>query len=145
MNQLALVSTLVGGLILATRLPGLIAPTKYREHMLKFPRSMIWGRVLMGIAALIAWRVMYRAATDDWAWAQRRPLTVGFKPLRERNASTASRRRSTAPKATAWRPQASMLMPGSESTARSRSLLESKKTLLAVAPSRSASAGAPCG
>ena len=79
MNRLALVSTLVGAFIVTTRLPGVIAPTKYREHILRFPRSMIWGRVLMGIAALIAWVVMYRAATDDWAWA--RPLILAGVPI----------------------------------------------------------------
>jgi hypothetical protein len=48
----------------------LLAPAKYREHVIKFPRSMLWGRVLMGIAAAIAWWVMYHAATDEWKWAQ---------------------------------------------------------------------------
>jgi hypothetical protein len=79
MTRLALVSTLVGGLIVATRLPGAIAPAKFREHFLRFPRSTMWGRVLMGIAALIAWVVMYRAATDDWAWA--RPLILVGVPI----------------------------------------------------------------
>ena len=79
MTRLALVSTLVGAVIIAARLPGVIAPAKYREHMLKFPRSVLWGRVLMGIAAAIAWVVMYNAATDDWAWA--RPLILVGVPI----------------------------------------------------------------
>ena len=62
MTRLALVSTLLGAFIVVSRLPGLIYPAKFREHMLKFPRSVIWGRVLMGIAAAIAWVVMYQAA-----------------------------------------------------------------------------------
>jgi hypothetical protein len=67
---LKLVSILAGTVVIAARLPGLIAPEKYREHSIKFPRSVIWGRVLMGIAAAIAWWVMYHAATDEWKWAQ---------------------------------------------------------------------------
>ena len=79
MTRLALVSTLVGAFIIASRLPGVVAPAKYREHMLKFPRSVLWGRVLMGVAAAIAWVVMYNAATDDWAWA--RPLILVGVPI----------------------------------------------------------------
>ena len=79
MTRLGLVSSLVGGLLVITRLPGLVAPAKFREHALKFPRSMLWGRVLMGIAAAIAWVVMYRAAADDWAWAK--PLILGGVPV----------------------------------------------------------------
>ena len=70
MTRLAIVSIAAGALVVAARLPGLLAPTKYREHAIKFPRSEVWGRVLMGIAAAIAWWVMYHAATDDWKWAQ---------------------------------------------------------------------------
>jgi hypothetical protein len=79
MNRLALVSTLVGVFVVATRLPGVVAPAQYREHLLRFPRSVMWGRVLMGIAALIAWVVMYRAAADDWAWA--RPFIIAGVPV----------------------------------------------------------------
>jgi len=79
MTRLALVSSLVCALLVATRLPGLVAPAKYREHMLKFPRSVLWGRVLMGIVAAIVWVVMYRAATEDWAWA--RPLILVGVPV----------------------------------------------------------------
>ena len=70
MTRLAVVSIAVGGVVAAARLPGLLMPAKYREHMIKFPRSICWGRVLMGIAAAIAWWVMYHAATDEWKWAQ---------------------------------------------------------------------------
>jgi hypothetical protein len=79
MTQLGLVSSLVGGLLVATRLPGLVAPEKFRDHMLKFPRSKWWGRALMSIAAAIAWVVMYRSATDEWAWA--RPLIAIGVPV----------------------------------------------------------------
>jgi hypothetical protein len=79
MTHLGLVSSLVGGLLVATRSPGLAAPEKFREHLLKFPRSAWWGRVLMSIAAAIAWVVMYRAAIDEWAWA--RPLIVIAVPV----------------------------------------------------------------
>jgi hypothetical protein len=79
MTRLALVSTLVGAFIVAVRLPGIVAPTKYREQVSKFPRSVFWGRVLMGVAAFIAWVVMYRAASDDWAWA--RPFILVGVPI----------------------------------------------------------------
>ena len=79
MTRLGLVSSLVGGLLVASLLPALIAPAKFREHALKFPRSVLWGRVLMGIAAAIAWVVMYRAAADDWAWAK--PLILVGVPV----------------------------------------------------------------
>ncbi len=70
MTRLAIVSIAVGALVVAARLPGLLEPAKYREHVIKFPRSMLWGRVLMGVAAAIAWWIMYHAATDEWKWAQ---------------------------------------------------------------------------
>jgi hypothetical protein len=70
MTRLAIVSVAVGALAIVSRAPGLIAPAKFREHMGKFPRSLLWGRVLLGIAAVIAWWIMYHAATDDWAWAR---------------------------------------------------------------------------
>jgi uncharacterized membrane protein (DUF485 family) len=79
MTRLGLVSSLVGGFLVATRLPGIIWPEKFREHALKFPRSMLWGRILMGIAAAIAWAVMYNAASDEWAWA--RPLILIGVPI----------------------------------------------------------------
>ena len=76
---------------------------------------------------------------------QRRELTVGSSPLRDRNASTASTRLSTFPAATSWRPQASSVIPGSESTARSSWGLDKRKASLAVAPSSALVAFAPCG
>jgi hypothetical protein len=70
MTRLAIVSIAVGALTVAVRVPGILAPAKYREHMVRFPRSELWGRILMGIAAAIAWWIMYHAATDEWKWAQ---------------------------------------------------------------------------
>ena len=51
----------------------------------------------------------------------RSAATVGCRPLRERNSSTASTRPSTAPEATSRRPHASSWIPGSDSTASSSS------------------------
>ena len=65
--------------MIAGRLPGVIVPAKFSECAQKFPRSVVWGRVLMGICAAWAGIVMYHAATDDWAWA--RPLIVIGVPL----------------------------------------------------------------
>jgi hypothetical protein len=79
MTRLALTSTLLGAAIIAGRLPGVIAPATFRECTQKFPRSVFWGRVLFGIAALWAGIVMFRAATDDWAWA--RPIVVIGVPV----------------------------------------------------------------
>lgn len=77
MTRLAILSTAVGAAIIAARLPGVIWPVKFREHAVKFSRSVWWGRVLMGIAAAIAWVVVYRTATDEWA--KFRPLIIiGF-------------------------------------------------------------------
>jgi hypothetical protein len=79
MTRLELTSTILGVVIIAGRLPGVIAPAKFREHMRTFPRSVWWGRVLLGIAALWAGVVMFGAATDDWAWA--RPIVVIGVPV----------------------------------------------------------------
>jgi hypothetical protein len=79
MTQLAMVSTALGVLVVAGRLPGVIWPEKFRAFALAFPRSVVWGRVLMGIASAIAWVVVYRAATDDWA--KFRPLVVIGVPV----------------------------------------------------------------
>src|SRR6266446_6355121 len=79
MTRLAIVSVAAGVFVVAARLPGLLAPAKYREHAIKFPRSELWGRVLMGIAAAIAWWIMYHAATDEWKWAQ--PLILIGVPV----------------------------------------------------------------
>jgi len=70
MTRLALTSAILGGVIIAGRLPGVVAPAKFRARAQKFPRSVLWGRVLIGIAALWAGIVMFNAATDDWAWAK---------------------------------------------------------------------------
>jgi hypothetical protein len=79
MTQLGIVSVAVGALVIAVRAPGVIAPARFREFSVKFPRSLLWGRVLMGIAAAIAWYVMYHAATDEWKWAQ--PLILFGVPV----------------------------------------------------------------
>jgi hypothetical protein len=79
MTRLAMVSTALGVLVMAGRLPGVIWPEQFRKHALAFPRSVLWGRVLIGIAAAIAWVVVYRAATDDWA--KFRPLVVIGVPV----------------------------------------------------------------
>ncbi|HUJ09134.1 MAG TPA: hypothetical protein VL171_03845 [Verrucomicrobiae bacterium] len=79
MTRLAITSTLLGAAIIAGRLPGLVATAKFREQVQKFPRSVLWGRVLMGIAALWAGIAMFNAATDDWGWA--RPIVVIGVPI----------------------------------------------------------------
>jgi hypothetical protein len=79
MTRLALTSTIVGAVIVAARLPGVVAPEKFREHALKFPRSVWWGRIVLAIAAVWAWIVMYGAASDEWAWA--RPFIVIGVPV----------------------------------------------------------------
>ena len=79
MTRLAITSTILGAAIMAGRLPGLVAPEKFRVHAQKFPRSVLWGRILIGLAAMWAGISVYRAATDDWAWA--RPLVVIGVPI----------------------------------------------------------------
>jgi len=81
MTKLAWLSTLVGAAVIAARLPGVLAPTRYRQFMVKFPRSEFWGRVLITIVGLIVWRVMYCASrdSDEWRWAQ--PLIVVGVPV----------------------------------------------------------------
>ena len=70
MTKLAITSTLIGAAMIAGRLPGVVAPDKFCEYARKFPRSVLWGRVLMGICAVWAGIVMFNAASDDWAWAK---------------------------------------------------------------------------
>ena len=65
--------------MIAGRLPGVIAPAKFGESARKFPRSVFWGRLLMGIVAVWAGIMMFNAATDDWAWA--RPVVVIGVPV----------------------------------------------------------------
>ena len=74
MTRLAIVSIAIGAVSIAVRAPGLLVPGKFREHMIRFPRSVFWGKLLIGIAAAIAWWIMYHAATDEWKWAQ--PLVL---------------------------------------------------------------------
>ena len=79
MTRLAITSTILGAAIIAGRLPGVIAPCKFIAHARKFPRSVLWGRILMGICALWAGIVMYNAAVDDFAWLK--PLVVIGVPI----------------------------------------------------------------
>ncbi|MGO9526638.1 MAG: hypothetical protein ACLPT4_10010 [Verrucomicrobiia bacterium] len=79
MTRLAITSTIIGVASIAGRVPGIVAPEKFGECARKFPRSVLWGRIIMGIAALWAWIVLFNAATDDWAWA--RPLVVIGVPI----------------------------------------------------------------
>ncbi len=65
--------------MIAGRLPGVIAPGKFGEYARKFSRSVLWGRLLMGICAVWAGIVMFNAATEDWAWA--RPFVVIGVPV----------------------------------------------------------------
>ena len=64
MTRLAIISTLVGAGIFGARVPGILWPEPFRNWAVKFPRSVVWGRVLLGLAALIAWVVVYRVARD---------------------------------------------------------------------------------
>lgn len=79
MTRLAITSIVLGTAIVAGRLPGLIAPEKFRQCALQFPRHVWWGRILMAVAAVWAWIVLFGAATDDWAWA--RPVVVIGVPV----------------------------------------------------------------
>jgi len=79
MTQLAIVSTVVGALVVAGRIPGLVAPDAFRRVAVQFPRSLWAGRILMGIAAAIAWVIVYNAATDEWA--KFRPVIMVGVPL----------------------------------------------------------------
>lgn len=81
MTRLALISTVVGAAVIALRLPGILWPAKYRAFAVQFPRSVLWGRILIGIAAAIVWVVMFRAAndSDEWRWAK--PLVVVGVPV----------------------------------------------------------------
>lgn len=79
MTRLAITSTILGAVIIAGRLPGVVAPEKFSACVRQFPRSVLWGRILMGICAVWAGIVMYNAAVDDFAWA--RPLVVIGVPI----------------------------------------------------------------
>jgi hypothetical protein len=79
MTRLAITSTILGAAIVAGRLPGVIAPEKFSAHAREFPRSVLWGRILMGICAVWAGIVMYNAAVDDYAWLK--PVIVIGIPI----------------------------------------------------------------
>jgi len=79
MTHLAIASTVIGGVTIAGRLPGVFAPDQFSDFARKFPRSVIWGRVLAAIAALWAAIIMYNAAVDDFAWLK--PIVVIGMPI----------------------------------------------------------------
>ena len=79
MTRLAITSTILGAAIIAGRLPGVFAPEMFNAHARKFPRSVLWGRILMGICAVWAGIVMYNAAVDEFAWLK--PLVVIGVPI----------------------------------------------------------------
>ncbi|MCX7886732.1 MAG: hypothetical protein N3B01_05685 [Verrucomicrobiae bacterium] len=81
MSRLALVTTLVGIGLIAVRLPGVLAPARYRAFLVSFPRSKLWGRVLITVVGLIVWVIMLRASreSDEWRWAQ--PFIVVGVPV----------------------------------------------------------------
>lgn len=79
MTRLGLTSLLVGTVVVAARVPGLIAPASFRRYALGFPRSVFWGRVLMAVVAAWAGFWLFGAATDEWAWV--RPLVIMGVPL----------------------------------------------------------------
>jgi hypothetical protein len=75
-NPLPLVAVILGTFLMATRLPGVVAPGKFRAAALQFPRSVWVGRIVMLVVAVWAGYRMYGAATDEWAWA-RTPVVLG--------------------------------------------------------------------
>lgn len=79
MSRLAITSIVLGLVIIAARLPGVLAPARFREVIMKFPRSLFWGRALMAIVSVWAGLVLYQTATEDWAWT--RPLIVIGVPV----------------------------------------------------------------
>jgi hypothetical protein len=79
MTRLAITSIVLGAVIVAVRVPGIVAPAQYRACAQKFPRSVLWGRILMAICAAWAGIVMNHAATDDWSWI--RPLVIIGVPI----------------------------------------------------------------
>jgi hypothetical protein len=79
MSPLSIAAMLLGLFLVAARLPGVIAPQRFRQRAVRFPRSVLWGRVLFAIVALWAGTVMFLAATDEWA--RLRVVIVAGVPL----------------------------------------------------------------
>ncbi len=79
MTRLAITSTILGAAIIVGRVPGIINPEKFSANARKFPRSVLWGRILMGICAVWAGIVMFNAAVDDFAWLK--PVVVIGVPI----------------------------------------------------------------
>jgi hypothetical protein len=71
MTLLATYSSILGAVMVATRLPGLVQPAWYRAHALAFPRSVWWGRILFAIVALWGGIVLYGALGEIVADAYR--------------------------------------------------------------------------
>ena len=78
-NPLPVVAMVLGTFLMATRLPGVIAPAKFREAAVKFPRSVWAGRILMAIVAIWSGYRLFGAAVDEWAWA--RPVATFGIPV----------------------------------------------------------------
>jgi hypothetical protein len=72
-------SIILGAIIVASRLPCLLAPEKFRPFVLAFPRSVVWGRILAAIATIWSAIFVYNAATGEWA--QWRPWVVILAPV----------------------------------------------------------------
>ncbi len=64
MSLLAVYSMLLGVALLATRLPGVVAPARYRGMAIAFPRSVWPGRILFGVALLWGAIVLYGALDE---------------------------------------------------------------------------------
>lgn len=77
--SLAVVSGVIGMGLMLSRLPGVIVPGAFREQALRFPRSVLWGRVLMFFVTILAGVNLYHAASDEWAWA--RPFVILAVPV----------------------------------------------------------------
>lgn len=78
MTLLALYASILGGVLVATRLPGLVNPGMYRRHALAFPRSVWWGRILFAVVAVWAGIVLHGALNQMAIDAQREGGRVGL-------------------------------------------------------------------
>jgi hypothetical protein len=78
MTLLAIYAVILGILMVATRLPGLVKPEVFRRHALAFPRSVWWGRILFAVVAAWAGFVLHGALHEMAADAQREGGRVGL-------------------------------------------------------------------
>ncbi len=81
MSPLAIAALALGIFIIATRLPGVLAPARYREGLLKFPRAAMPGRVLMAVVAVWAGWALFGAARAAAAEAAMSRGPAGLWPL----------------------------------------------------------------